>query len=127
MTDSVSRQLLDRFAIGMSLLCLLHCLALPLLLVLVPSLSALGVADERFHQVLVFLVLPTSLVALYLGCRRHRRRSALFWGLTGVTVLVLAAVFGHDVLGEIGERIMTVVGALMVALGHFKNMSPAYR
>ena len=59
---------LDKSAIGLSVLCLIHCLALPLALVTSFSFSALWVADESFHQLLVFLVLPTSFLALALGC-----------------------------------------------------------
>lgn len=121
MTSWTKNLLLDRTAIGLSVVCVLHCLALPLLLVLVPSLAALPFANEEFHLVLVLFVIPISVVALFIGCRRHRDRSVLAWGLSGVVVLVFAAVFGHDVLGEIGEKALTVVGAVMVAIGHVRN------
>lgn len=114
-------QLLDRTAIGLSALCLVHCLALPLLLALAPPLAALPVADEHFHLWLVYLVLPTSLLALFLGCRQHRRWTVLAWGLSGVGVLLLAALLGHDVLGEAREKALTVLGAVLVAIGHGLN------
>lgn len=122
MTNPARALLLDRAAIGMSLLCLVHCLALPVLLVLIPSLAVLPIADEHFHLVLLYLVLPTSVVALFLGCRRHKNRTVLLWGLSGLAVLVLAAFAGHDLLGDAGERALTVLGALLVALGHLKNV-----
>ena len=103
------------------ILCVIHCLATPVLLVLLPSLAVLPIADESFHLLLVFLVIPTSVTALFLGCRLHRRWSVLSWGLSGVGVLVLAALVGHDLLGETGEKLMTVVGALMVATSHGLN------
>lgn len=112
---------LDQAAIGLSLLCLVHCLALPLLLVLLPALAALPIADERFHLALLTLVLPTSAAALWLGWRRHRRWRVMAWGLAGVGILVFAAAFGHDLLGEGGERGLTVIGALLVAASHLRN------
>jgi hypothetical protein len=112
---------LDRAAIGLSMLCVLHCLALPILLVLTPSLAALAVTNEYFHVVLLCLVLPTSVAALLLGCRRHRRWIVLYWGLAGIAVLSLAFLFGHDLLGEIGEKALTVAGALLVTVGHILN------
>ena len=39
----------DKLAIGLSLLCTFHCLALPILLVLLPSIAALGLDNENFH------------------------------------------------------------------------------
>ena len=89
------------------------------------SLIAIGMehllADERFNLWLVMLVLPTSLVAQFLGCRRHRRWHVVGWGVAGVTALVLTAVFGHSMLGEVGERVFTVIGAVLVAIGHALN------
>ena len=109
---------LDRSAIGLSFLCVLHCLAVPLTLILMPSLAALPIADERVHLLLVLLVLPTSTVALTLGCRQHGLKHILAWGLTGIAILVLAAGLGEEFLGEYGEKILTVVGSVLVAVGH---------
>ena len=112
---------LDRSAIGLSFLCVLHCLAVPLTLILMPSLAALPIADERVNLLLVLLVLPTSTVALTLGCRQHGLKHILAWGLTGIAILVLAAVLGEGFLGEYGEKILTVVGSVLVAVGHILN------
>ena len=112
---------LDRTAIGLSVLCLLHCLALPLALIAGSSFTALWFADERFHQLLVFLVLPTSIVALMLGCKKHKTWTVLAWGLCGVGVLAAAALFGHDLVGEPGEKILTVIGSILVVVGHVFN------
>lgn len=111
----------DVCAVTLSSLCVLHCLALPVLIVLVPSLAVLPIAEEKFHFFLVFLVIPVSISALYLGCRRHRRWAVLFWGLTGVGVLILTALYGHEFLGEKGEKIMTVAGAALIAVSHILN------
>ena len=119
MTEVTS--VLDRSAIGLSFLCVLHCLAVPLTLILMPSLAALPIADERVHLLLVLLVLPTSTVALTLGCRQHGLKHILAWGLTGIAILVLAAGLGEEFLGEYGEKILTVVGSVLVAVGHILN------
>ena len=113
--------LLDRSAIGLSFLCVLHCLAVPLTLILVPSLAALPIVDERIHLLLVLLVFPTSSVALTLGCRQHGLKHILVWGLTGIAILILAAGLGEEVLGEYGEKVLTVVGSVLVAVGHILN------
>ena len=55
---------LDRFSIGFSTLCLLHCLAVPVLVSVLPVFATFAFADERFHLALVVLVVPTSIVAL---------------------------------------------------------------
>ena len=112
---------LDKSAIGLSVLCLLHWLALPLALVTSFSFSALWVADESFHQLLVFLVLPTSFLALALGCKKHRTWVVPAWGMCGITLLIIAALFGHDWVGEIGEKLLTFIGSILVMVGHVLN------
>ncbi|QBF83599.1 MerC domain-containing protein [Shewanella maritima] len=112
---------LDRLAIGVSALCAVHCVATPILLVLLPSLSALPIADHHFHEMLVWVVLPTSAVAVTLGCKRHKDTKVWLLALTGLAVLMVSAFFGHDFLGEVGEKIATLIGALIVALAHWRN------
>ena len=113
--------LLDSAAIGISILCAAHCLFLPVALVLVPSFATLPFADEHFHVVLAAVVLPTSGIALFLGCRRHRQFRVLALGATGMAVLSVVALFGHDQLGESLEKAATVVGATIIATGHVLN------
>ena len=112
---------LDRFSIGFSTLCLLHCLAVPVLVSVVPVFATFALADERFHLALVALVVPTSVIALCLGCRLHKSRRILIYGFAGVFVLVVAAILGGQHLGEIGETVLTVLGASVVALAHWFN------
>ena len=112
---------LDRFSIGFSMLCLLHCLAGPVLVSVVPVFATFALADERFHLALVALVVPTSVIALCLGCRLHKSRRILICGFAGVFVLVVAAILGGQHLGEIGETVLTVLGASVVALAHWFN------
>ena len=113
--------LLDRASIGLSVICVLHCFATPILLAFAPSLLALPVADEKFHAVLIFLIIPASLVALTLGCRRHGDMSVVYWGCGGLVVLLGTLVLGHELLGDAGEKIMTVFGSGLVVIGHTLN------
>ncbi|MBT5686848.1 MAG: MerC domain-containing protein [Gammaproteobacteria bacterium] len=112
---------LDKASISLSVVCAIHCLLLPLALVLIPSIAVLPIADERFHQLLVVLVLPTSLFALTIGCRRHRQWRVMVCGALGLTVLFLTVLAGHEMLGEFGEKSLTLLGAILVAISHIIN------
>ncbi|MGB1801096.1 MAG: MerC domain-containing protein [Gammaproteobacteria bacterium] len=112
---------LDSVAISVSVLCILHCLLTPLLLIAIPVMSSTILAEELFHKLLVALVLPVSLFALSIGCRRHRDRKVLLLGSIGLFFLVAVAFFGHELLGELGEKIATVISGLILAVGHFRN------
>ncbi len=110
----------DRAAISLSFLCLAHCLILPLLLVILPSLTVLNLDNEMFHLGMVVFVIPTSLYALTLGCRKHQHYQLLAIGFLGLTFL-LGAVLGEEQIGEFGEKTLTVIGSVLIAFGHYRN------
>ena len=112
---------LDRSAIVLSVICAMHCLAVPLSVVMVPMASTYWFADEHFHFLLLYLVLPTSALAIFLGCRRHRTFRVIAWGSAGLGLLVVGALLGHDRLGELGEKGLTLLGAGFIVLAHVHN------
>lgn len=111
----------DKFAIGLSMLCAIHCLLLPLLLIALPSISALQLQNEAFHFWMLATVIPTSLYALTIGCKKHQRYRLLSWGISGLILMLMAVFFGHDIAGEYGEKILTLLGAILVVVAHWGN------
>lgn len=115
------RPLSDKLAISLSTLCTIHCLMLPLIVSWLPTAAALILEDEFFHLSMVILVIPLSLYALTLGCKQHQRHRVLVLGIAGLVLLISAVFLGHDILGEFGEKILTVSGASLITLGHALN------
>lgn len=116
-----AQQLTDKLSIGLSTLCAFHCLALPILLVLVPSLGALQFQNEIFHTLMVLMVIPASIFALTLGCKNHKRFSLLLIGVLGLISLNLAIFLGHDLVSEFGEKALTVLGSTLLVIAHWLN------
>jgi hypothetical protein len=113
----------DLFAVSCSGVCAIHCLATPVLLIFLPVLSAGFLADESFHAALLWVILPTSLAAVTLGCWRHKDRYvAVLCGL-GLAIIIVTARFGEELLGESGERILAAAGSLLLIAGHVRNFS----
>ena len=110
----------DKAAIGISLLCAIHCL-FPLIIVLLPGFAALPLTDESFHFWLLLAVIPTSVYALTMGCRKHKRYRLALLGSAGLLLLIGAYLLGEDNIGEVGEKGVTLLGVTVVALGHFWN------
>ena len=115
------RGLSDKLSISLSLLCAIHCLAVPVLMVVLPTAFALPLEGEAFHLWMAMVVIPLSAFALFMGCRQHKTTRVAVVGVLGVVALGMAAVFGHDYLGEVGEKVVTVLAACMIALAHYWN------
>ena len=111
----------DNIAISFSVLCALHCLLLPIILIFFPAISATFFGSEGFHKTLLYFVIPSSIIALSLGCKMHGKYNVYLYGIFGIGTLLIASIFGHDYFGESGEVILTLIGAGIISLGHFKN------
>ena len=111
---------LDRAAIWLSGLCLIHCLAVPVAFVLTPSLSAwLDATETQTHWLLFGLAVPISGIALFRGYVRHPNRLTVSLGVIGLTLMLLgvAHVFGEDL-----EIILTTAGVVSVMVAHIRNL-----
>jgi hypothetical protein len=111
----------DRLAICFSSLCILHCLLLPVLLVAYPIGILFTLSDEIFHQIMVSLALPLSLVSLYVGYGHHKRNQLIVFGGIGLVILMLPLVVPHELISESGETWLTVSGAVILCLAHVVN------
>lgn len=91
----------DRLGIGLSLLCLVHCILTPVLLALLPVGAALGFWEHGFHQVFLLIVPFVALIAFIPGWRRHGDARIWILGVLGIALLALgvavAEFFGHGV------------------------------
>lgn len=111
----------NNLAIGLSALCVVHCLASPLLIVLLPSLTALQLDNEAFHGWLLMAVIPSSLFSLLMGCKQHQFYRVLVIGFFGLLILISAVLVEGFQHGEVLEKVLTVIGACIMALGHYLN------
>lgn len=128
MTDPVkgmnaTQMLLDRLAILAAVLCALHCAVLPIALVSFPTLLSLPMDDHHFHQLLVWLIVPLSVLGVLFGCLRHKDKLVVLGAGIGIVIIIGAATFGHDLLGELGEKVATVVGSLVLIASHYRNFT----
>jgi hypothetical protein len=118
--DSVVRaRVFDRLGIGLASLCLVHCLALPLIVSALPMLATALHLPEQFHVAMVLLAVPLSGVALVRGYAMHRRVLPALAGGAALALLVAAVAFAPDKGWETG---LTVVASLMLAGAHLWNL-----
>jgi hypothetical protein len=121
MAEHENSNRLDGMAVILSGTCMLHCLVLPLLVTLFPIVQGSLLEEKYFHLIMLVFILPTSLVALTVGCRRHRDTLTIVLGAIGLTTLAITAFWGHELFGLSGERVVTTIGGLVLASAHIQN------
>jgi len=124
--DTPDQSKLDGAGLVISLVCLLHCLALPVLIAFVPA-AGLWLAPLDDHEVHIWLLVvaaPVSLAALTLGGRRHRLRRWLALGCLGLTGMLLGVL---PIAGGDFERVVTTVGVALLGIAHLGNWTRLHR
>jgi len=111
----------DKTAISLSVICLMHCLLMPSFLVLLSGYVSLSYNNELVHYAILFLAIPISFYALLMGAKNHKSYTYLVWGLIGLFTLIFAVTLGVQLWGEFGEKLITSMGAILVAFSHYKN------
>ena len=71
---------------------------------------------------ILLIALPVSLYALSLGYKNHNILSFLYIGISGLLALTAAVLLGESLLGEPGEKMMTLVGSILVCYSYFMNL-----
>jgi len=107
---------LDRMAIGLSGLCLVHCLATSVLLALVSAAGGI-LGAPIIHEVGLGLAMIMGAIALGRGILEHGYSMPSAVGGLGLGVMAGALSMPHD--GS--EALYTVVGVGILALGHRLN------
>jgi hypothetical protein len=115
-STTVPTHRLDQVAIGLSGLCLVHCLATAVLLGL---LSAAGgfLGNPINHEVGLSLAMVLGAIALGRGVAVHGFMMPSAIGALGLGIMAGALTLPHDG----GEALYTVIGVGMLALGHRLN------
>lgn len=114
--DSKARWL-DRAAIGLSALCLFHCIATAFVVALATS-TAGAFLDPLIHEIGLALAIALGILAFGGGLLTHGRKTPLLVGALGLSAMAYALSLRHGVPGEI---LFTVVGVCLVAVGHNLN------
>jgi hypothetical protein len=118
---AIFRSNLDMLGMGMSILCVVHCLTFPLLLAFAPQWMRWLPGDDLTHRSLVVVVGLLGIFAFRRGYRIHRQSWLLILFLVGVVLILIAAICGEALLSERGEAVMTVCGSICIVTAHFFN------
>lgn len=116
----VQTRILDRLAIGLSGLCVVHCLATAVALGLLASAGGM-LGAHVIHEVGLSLAMILGGFALGRGAAEHGFLMPVSIGSLGLGVMAGALQLPHD--GT--EALYTVIGVAILALGHRLNFMAA--
>jgi hypothetical protein len=117
---SIFNAVLDKLGILASGLCMIHCLVVPLLLLLLPSLLS-GVEDST-HKILLWVVTPLALMALVQGYLRHRCLSPLIVGFIGLLLMGLSLILDTHVQGLTLHSLLMLGAGGCLLVAHTRNL-----
>lgn len=117
MTRQFAQKWLDRSALGVSALCLLHCLLVPIAVAVAPALGWHIWHEDHLHLWFLMAAVPISVFGLWLGFHGHRRWNLLFLGALGLGLMYAGLMGGASLEGTL----VTVAGVAIVSLAHWQN------
>lgn len=121
----------DNVGMGVSGICIVHCLFTPVALVALhflplgdtplggtPLLEAL---HHWIHPVLALMIVPVTLLAMWVGFRQHRKLSILLPLVVGLVIVLTTSWFAHEGLYPVAETEFNFLGSGLLIIGHWWN------
>jgi hypothetical protein len=112
---------MDTLGIAASSLCLVHCLAMPVVVGVLPFVGLQVLEGHQAHVMLAAFVLCFALLAIVPGYLRHRRKDILGMMLIGLSLVLYATFCVQSTLGESWELPLITIGNLVLVSTHFRN------
>ena len=111
----------DRIGIGLSGICMVHCLVLPVVLASLAVWPVMEDVHAWLHPVFAVLLVPTTIAAGWHGWRFHRDNRVLIVLAVGLCVVLTAGMLGHSGPGAFAETTLTLAGSTILMVGHWRN------
>jgi hypothetical protein len=108
----------DKLGLSLSALCAIHCLFVPVILAVLP-LSPVALTFEHWlHPIFVVFIAPT---VFYAARRSHYNRKIVSLLSAGFFLIIIGWLAGDFWLGEFFETIATLIGSIVLIVGHWFN------
>jgi hypothetical protein len=112
----------DFWGVFISGLCVIHCIAIPLIIVLFPAIGLRFFPQEDVtHVVLLAFILGVAGFAFVNGYRVHGQWRPVAWLVAGLLLVIFATFFVHRYMGHLWEPIFAIAGSLCLVRAHYLN------
>ena len=111
----------DILGIAASSICIVHCLAMPFIIGLLPLIGWQFLAGKLAHQILAAFVFTFALFAIVPGYLKHHKKPVLVAMLAGLSLVAMATFICGTILPESLELPMITVGNIILVITHWHN------
>ncbi len=112
----------DRLGITLSLVCLAHCLLLPVAIVTLPLLAVQWLQDGAVHALMALILAPVAALALVPGLKRHHSWAVAGTMATGLGLVSTAAFAGEGTVAHQWSTGLTIAGGAFLVAAHCVNL-----
>ncbi len=118
----------DHVAIVLSTICIVHCLAVPVVVALLPVLAlTYGLNDAAFHTLMLWFVVPSSVLGFAFGYHAHRGATIVLLRRRRDRGAGVRGVAGHGVWTTGVETAVNVAASVLLAVAHWRNFRAVRR
>jgi hypothetical protein len=114
---------LDALGITASTVCIIHCLAMPFVITMLPFLGWQFLEGKMAHRILAAFVITFALLAVVPGYMKHKRPEVLASMLFGLSLVLYATFAPSQVMSENFELPLITLGNIILVATHWRNRS----
>ena len=107
---SPKSHLFDKFAIFLSVTCAIHCLLVPILIIFLPIVGTTFFADADFHLWMLYLVIPTTAIAVFMGCKKHKDKIVITLSALGILIVTASTIYQYSLQSDTGDCVICASG-----------------
>lgn len=119
--DKIQTVNLDRWGMSLSLLCAIHCMLTPFVILSVPIMARYYLAHPFFHIAIALFIIPIGLLAFTSGYKHHRNLWVYLLGVPGLFIIVITPYFVHALRYDWNEPLIMTFGSILLIAAHLIN------
>jgi hypothetical protein len=115
------QSIFSRLSLVLSSLCIIHCLSIPIIVILLPALA--GFLSSTVETIIILLIVPISAIGFFPTWRKHQNGRLLAGYLVAITIMLTSHFVFHNIDLRIHaiESILLIIGSVLLAFVIYKN------
>lgn len=113
----------DRAGICLSVICIVHCMLTPVILLALPAMQVFEWWHGSLHVIFAVIIPMLALAAFVPGYRMHRDSRVFVISLIGFVLIIAGITIPHIFEIEWLEPVFSIGGSIFLVRAHFINRS----